>query len=111
MATWKILGQDDSTSTGTGSTGRRVVYTNGTTNGTVAWGVLHNRTAGAITGHLWVSTSTAIPDQAKIHGQSIPANDTQKTFHFTMSTGDSVIWAQSSTGLSVSVFGAEGIAT
>jgi len=109
VATWKILGQDATTSTG--STGQSVVYTNGTTNGVVAWALIHNRTASAITPSMFVSTSTAVPVKSQIYGISVPANDTLETARFTLSTGDSVVWYQTTTGLSVSVFGAEGIAT
>ena len=109
MATWKILGQDSSTSTG--STGRSVAYTNGTTNGVIAWALIHNRTGGSITPSIFVSTSTASSTDNQIYGLPIPANDTFETGRFTMSTGDSVLWFQTTTGLSISVFGAEGVAT
>ena len=110
MATWKILGQDASTSTG--STGRAVIYTNGTTNGVVAWALIHNRTTADVSGvRLWISTSTGVPNQSQIYGRGIPQKDTFETGRFTLSTGDSVIWDQTTTGISVSVFGAEGIST
>ena len=109
MPLWKILGQDSSTSTG--STGRSVAYTNGTTDGGIAWALIHNRTAGSITPSFFVSTSTASSTDNKVYGLPVPANDTFETSRFTMSTGDSVLWFQTTTGLSVSVFGAEGIAT
>jgi hypothetical protein len=106
MATWKILGQGATT-----STARSVVYTNGTTNGVVAWAVVHNRSTATTTIDLWVATSTGISDKAKIIGLSLPAKDTLESPRFTMSTGDSVIWDQTTTGLSISVFGSEGIST
>ncbi len=109
MATWKILGQDSTTSTG--STGRSVAYTNGTTNGVVAWALIHNRTGGSITPSFFVSTSTASSTDSHIIGLPIPPNDTLETPRFTLSTGDSVVWFQTTTGLSLSVFGAEGITT
>lgn len=109
MATWKILGQDASTSTG--STSRRVAYTNATTNGVVAWALMHNRTTGAITVDLFVSTSTGVPNKSHIYGDAISGKDTYPTSRFTLSTGDSVIWRQATTGISISVFGAEGIST
>ncbi len=109
MPTWKILGQDSSTSTG--STGRSVAYTNGTTDGVIAWAVIHNRTTGSITPSFFVSTSTVSSTDNQTYGLPIPGLDTLDTARFTMSTGDSVLWFQTTTGLSVSVFGAEGIAT
>jgi len=109
MATWKILGQDATTSTG--STGRSVVYTNGTTNGVIGWALIHNRSTAPNAGHVWVSTSTGVPVESKIYGATIPSEDTLPTEQFTLSTGDSVVWHQNTTGLSISVFGAEGIAT
>lgn len=109
MATWKILGQDASTSTG--STGRRVLYTNGTTNGVVAWALVHNRTTASVTPSLFVSTSTASPVKSQIYGIPVAAKETLDTARFTLSTGDSVLWYQTTTGLSLSVFGAEGIST
>ncbi len=109
MATWKILGQDSSTSTG--STGRSVAYTNGTTDGVVAWALIHNRTGAAITPSFFVSTSTASSTDNHVYGLPIPAFDTFETARFTLSTGDSVVWFQTTTGLSLSVFGAEGITT
>lgn len=109
MATWKILGQDASTSTG--STGRRVLYTNGTTNGVIAWALIHNRTTAAVTPSLFVSTSTASANNNQIYGIPVPAQETLDTARFTLSTGDSVLWYQTTTGLSLSVFGAEGIST
>lgn len=109
MATWKILGQDSSTSTG--STGRSVAYTNGTTDGAVGWALIHNRTTASITPSLFISTSTASPVQSQIFGKSVPGKDTMNAGTFALSTGDSVVWYQTTTGLSISVFGAEGIAT
>ncbi len=111
MATWKILGQDATTSTGTGSTGRQVIYTNGTTDGVIGWAVIFNRSTGPNAAQLWVSTSTGIPVESQIYGATIPSLDTLPTERFTLSTGDSVIWAQESTGISISIFGAEGIST
>ena len=109
MPVYKILGQGATTSTG--STGTAVAYTNGTTGGVVAWALLHNRSTGSITVDLFVSTSTATPVTSQIYGYSIPSKDTLETGRFTMSTGDSVLWDQSATGISVSVFGSEGIST
>ncbi len=109
MPTWKILGQDSSTSTG--STGRSVAYTNGTTDGVIAWAMIHNRTTAAITPSFFVSTSTVSSTDNQTYGIPVPGEDTLETGRFTMSTGDSVLWFQTTTGLSVSVFGAEGIAT
>lgn len=109
MPTWKILGHDASTSTG--STGRRVVYTNGTTNGMVGWAAIANRTTGAIMLDMFVATSTASANNNHVIHFPVPKEDTLETFRFTMSTGDSVLWYQATTGLSISVFGSEGIAT
>ena len=109
MATWKILGQTASTSTGTGSD--TVVYTNGTTDGTIGWALIANRSTGAILADLWVSTSTAKPDESNIVHFPVPGQDTLESPRFTLSTGDSVVFRQATTGLSVSVFGSEGIST
>lgn len=106
MATWKILGQDATT-----STGESVAYTNATSDGVVAWALVHNRSTGGVTVDLFVSTSTASATKSQIYGLEIPANDTLETARFTLSTGDSVVWDQTSTGVSISVFGAEGIST
>ena len=111
MATWKILGQDATTSTGTGSTGRQVLYTNATTDGVIAWALIHNRSTANNNTHLWASTSTGISDEAKIYEVGVPTLDTFETGRVTLSTGDSVIWAQATTGISISLFGAEGIST
>ena len=109
MATWKILGQDASPSTG--STGRRVAYTNGTTDGVIAWATINNRTTGAILADMFVATSTvSVNDNHVIHYR-IPKEDTLETPRFTMSTGDSVLWYQATTGLSLSILGSEGIST
>lgn len=109
MPAWGILGQADSTSTGTLSD--TVVYTNGTTDGMIGWALICNRTTAAILTDLWVSTSTAKPDASNIVHFPVPLQDTVETPRFTLSTGDAVVWRQATTGLSVSVFGAEGIST
>lgn len=109
MPTWKILGQAAATTTGT--TGRLVVYTNGTTNGAIAWALVTNRTTGSILTDLWAATSTAGTDKANIVHFPVPKQDTLEVPRFTLSTADSVIFQQATTGISVSVFGAEGVAT
>ena len=114
MAVWKILGQDDSTSTGLagGSTGREVAYTNGTTDGVIGWALVTNRSTDTNAFiRMFISTSTLAPDVSMVLNAEIPFEDTLESPRFTMSTGDSVLWFQTTTGLSVSVFGAEGIAT
>ncbi len=113
MPTWKILGQETSTSTGiAASTGRTVVYTNGTTDGVIAWGLITNRSTDTnMFVRMWVSTSTSNPVESQIINAEIPFEDTLETPRFTLSTGDSVIYTQSATDVSVSVFGAEGIST
>lgn len=109
MAVWKILGQDASTSTG--STGQAVVYTNATTNGVVGWGVVSNRTTASILVDVFVSTSTASADTNNIVHYRVPKENSLETPRFTMSTGDSVVWYQATTGLTVNIFGSEGIST
>ena len=114
MPVWKILGQDDATSTGLAgsSTGRSVAYTNGTTDGVIAWALITNRstTANAFV-RMFVSTSTSAPVVSMILNAEIPFEDTLESPRFTMSTGDSVVWTRSDTDISVSIFGTEAIAT
>ena len=114
MPTWKILGQDDSTSTGLAgtSTGRSVAYTNGTTDGVIAWALITNLSTSANAFvRMFVSTSTSAPLVSTIINAEIPFEDTLETPRFTMSTGDSVVWTRSATDMAVSVFGAEGVST
>jgi len=114
VPTWKILGQDEATSTGLAgtSTGRAVAYTNGTTDGVIAWALINNRSTSVNAFvRVFVSTSTSAPTVSQIINAEIPFEDTLETPRFTMSTGDSVVWTRSATDISVSVFGAEGVST
>ena len=114
MPTWKILGQDDATSTGLAgtSTGRAVAYTNGTTDGVIAWALITNRSTDTNAFvRMFVSTSTSAPNVSMVLNAEIPFEDTLESPRFTMSTGDSVVWTRSATDISLSVFGAEGVST
>jgi hypothetical protein len=114
VPTWKILGQDDATSTGLGggSTGRAVAYTNATTDGVIAWALITNRSTDTNAFiRMFVSTSTSAPDVSMVLNSEIPFEDTLESPRFTMSTGDSVVWTRSATDISLSVFGAEGVST
>jgi hypothetical protein len=114
VPTWKILGQDDATSTGLAgtSTGRELAYQNGTTDGVIAWSLITNRSTDTNAFvRMFVSTSTSAPDVSMIINAEIPFEDTLETPRFTMSTGDAVLWTRSATDVSISVFGAEGVST
>ena len=114
MPTWKILGQDDSTSTGLAgtSTGRSVAYTNGTTDGVIGWALITNLSTDTNAFiRMFISTSTLAPVVSTVLNAEIPFEDTLESPRFTMSTGDSVLWTRSATDMSISVFGAEGVST